>query len=166
MRTRSRLWLTVAGIAVLGAVVALGVWRGRRVEPRWVPPVEPQPPESVEPIASVPRPPTARSTAASAEASLMARLHELGETDPPRSLELAIEGNRLYPESKDAPERGWIICKSLVNMQRFEEAQAEARIMVERYPNTPWTTDVERHLLVNPLTHPSERGYGKKYELE
>jgi hypothetical protein len=166
MGIRSRRWLTVAGIALLGTVTAVVVWRGKRAEPRSVPTVEPQPSESAEPIGSLRRPASARSTAPSAEASLMAKLHELGETDPPRSLELAIQGNRLYPESKDAPERGWIICKSLVNMQRFEEAQAEARIMVERYPNTPWTLDVERHLLVNPLTHPSERGYGKKYELE
>jgi hypothetical protein len=38
--------------------------------------------------------------------------------------------------------------------------------MVDTYKDTPWALDVERHLLVNPLTHPSERGYGRQLELE
>ncbi len=85
------------------------------------------------------------------EAALMARLHELGETNPPLSLQLAREGNARFPSSPDAPERAWIVVKSLVNMAQFKEAQAEARIMVAKYPNDPRALDVQRHLLTNPL---------------
>jgi hypothetical protein len=84
------------------------------------------------------------------EATLMARLHELGETNPPLSLQLAREGNARFPSSPDAPERAWIVVKSLVNMAQFKEAQAEARIMVAKYPNDPRALDVQRHLLTNP----------------
>jgi hypothetical protein len=42
-------------------------------------------------------------------------------------------------------------------MGRFEEANAEAELMVERYGDTSWASDVERHLLVIPL-HPIEDG--------
>jgi hypothetical protein len=49
---------------------------------------------------------------------------------------------------------------------RFPEAVAAARLMLEQYPNTPWASDVERHLLINPMSDPSERGYGHRSELE
>ena len=38
--------------------------------------------------------------------------------------------------------------------------------MEEEYPDSDWTRDVHRHMFVNPPTHPTERGYGKEYELE
>jgi hypothetical protein len=96
--------------------------------------------------------PSARELAAVVnEAALMVRLHRLGETNPPLSLQLAREGNDRYPQSADAPERAFIVVKSLVDMGRFKEAQAEARKMLKSYPNDPHTLDVERHLLSNPL---------------
>lgn len=100
------------------------------------------------------RPPilTARDLSALVdETALMVRLHELGETSPPLSLQLAREGNARFPNSPDAPERAFIVVKSLVDMTRFKEAQEEARKMLKRYPNDPHTLDVERHLLSNPL---------------
>lgn len=100
------------------------------------------------------------------EATIMQRLHAIGESDPATALALALEGNARFPASEAAPERGWIICRSLVNLRRFSEAVAEARIVVEHYPDTPWALDVQRHLLVNPMSDPSERGYGHELELE
>jgi hypothetical protein len=95
---------------------------------------------------------TARDLAALVnEAALMVRLHQLEETDPPLSLRLAREGNARFPNSPDAPERAFIVVKSLVDMARFKEAQQEARKMLKAYPNDPRTLDVERHLLSNPL---------------
>jgi hypothetical protein len=85
------------------------------------------------------------------EATLMVRLHQLAETEPPISLELAREGNALFPHTPDAPERAFIVVKSLVDMGRFKEAQQEARRMLKDYPQDPHTLDVERHLLSNPL---------------
>jgi hypothetical protein len=90
-------------------------------------------------------------TAVVNEAALMVRLHQLGETNPPLSLQLARDGNARYPKSADAPERAFIVVKSLVDMGRFKKAQAEARKMLKSYPNDPHTLDVERHLLSNPL---------------
>jgi hypothetical protein len=111
------------------------------------------PPDGSTPEATA-RPPalTARDLSALVnEAALMVRLHQLGETDPPLSLQLAREGNARFPNSPDAPERAFIVVKSLVDMTRFKEAQEEARKMLKRYPNDPHTLDVERHLLSNPL---------------
>jgi hypothetical protein len=85
------------------------------------------------------------------EAALMVRLRQLGETDPPLTLRLAREGNARFPNSPDAPERAFIVVKSLVDMTRFKEAQEEARRMLKNYPNDPHTLEVERHLLSNPL---------------
>jgi hypothetical protein len=73
------------------------------------------------------------------------------ETNPPLSLRLAREGNARFPHTPDAPERAFIVVKSLVDMARFEEAQGEARKMLKDFPNDPHTLDVERHLLSNPL---------------
>jgi hypothetical protein len=81
----------------------------------------------------------------------MVRLRQLEETDPPLSLRLAREGNARFPNGPDAPERAFIVVKSLVDMARFKEAQQEARKMLKAYPNDPRTLDVERHLLSNPL---------------
>jgi hypothetical protein len=107
-------------------------------------------PEAVAQAAAPPL--TARDLAALVdEAALMVRLRQLGETDPPLSLRLAREGNARFPNSPDAPERAFIVVKSLVDLARFKEAQGEARKMLKAYPNDPRTLDVERHLLSNPL---------------
>jgi hypothetical protein len=90
------------------------------------------------------------------ERSIMNTLRELGDSVPERSLKLAREGNERFPNSLDAAERGWYICKSLVNLEDFYDAREEARAMVAKYPGTEWATDVQRHLLVNPLDLPGD----------
>jgi TolA-binding protein len=80
----------------------------------------------------------------------MAKLHELAASDLPLSLQLARDGVARFPDSPEAPEFEWNVAKSLAAMGRFKEAQAQARIMVEKYPGTSWTSDVQRHLLSNP----------------
>jgi hypothetical protein len=89
------------------------------------------------------------------EPALMAKLRELTARDPESALRLAREANERFPNSQDAAERAWIVVKSLDNLKRFHEGQAEARIMVERYRGTSWAADVERHTLVYPLDQPS-----------
>ena len=89
------------------------------------------------------------------DVAITARLRQLAQSSPELTLELGRDGNRRFPESPDAAERNWYIVRALVNLQRFHEARDEARSMVERYPKTPWTNDVERHLLVYPLDMPS-----------
>jgi TolA-binding protein len=96
----------------------------------------------------------------------MAAIRDLGASDPARALELSREGNRRFPNSADAAERSWTICKSLAALGRSAEARDEARQMVEQYPGTSWASDVRRHLLTQPLTDPGQRGYGKSSELD
>ena len=96
----------------------------------------------------------------------MAKLNELGASDPAQALALAREGNRRFPHSGDAAERSVTICKSLAALGRFEEARDEARRLVRNYPDTPWALDVQRHLLTQPGVDPGQRGFGKGSELD
>jgi len=90
------------------------------------------------------------------EPSLMAKLRELADSNPEYSLGLARTGNKRFADSSEAAEREWYICKALVNLQDFYGAREEARLMVTRYPGTPWSLDVQRHLLTNPLELPGD----------
>lgn len=89
------------------------------------------------------------------ESTLMTELRALINTAPLQALALARRGDALFPNSPDAPERAWAAVKSLDLLKRFHEAQAEARLMLRLYPDTPWTEDVERHVLLYPLDQPS-----------
>lgn len=100
------------------------------------------------------------------ESTLMAELRDLGATQPAVTLELARAANQRFNRSPDAPERAWYIVRALDNLNRRDEARAEALQMQRDYPGSTWSEDIYRHVLVNPGTHPAERGYGKTYELE
>ena len=89
------------------------------------------------------------------EAQLMATLREMGGTSPQRSIELAREGQRRFPNSAGAAERDFVVVQSLVNQKRFHEARDEARAMVSKYPDNQFALDAQRHLLVYPLDQPS-----------
>jgi type IV secretory pathway VirB10-like protein len=91
------------------------------------------------------------------EASLMAKLHELGVSNLPLSLQLAREGVARFSGSPNAPEFEWNVVKSMAAMGRSKEAQEEARVMVKKYPGTSWTADVQRHVLSNPEIPPTGR---------
>jgi TolA-binding protein len=84
------------------------------------------------------------------EASLIAKLHDLAASDPPQSLSLARDALVRFPESPHAPELAWNVVKALANMDRYREAEQEARRMLEKYPNSPFSVDVEHHLLNHP----------------
>ena len=118
-----------------------------RVEPRSPPAAGPVRTASVA-VVSAPPPLDERL--------IMNTLRELGDSAPQYSLEMARAGNARFPDSPDAAERAWYVCKSLVNLENFYDARDEARLMVAKYPGTPWASDVERHLLVNPLDLPGD----------
>lgn len=88
------------------------------------------------------------------EASLIAQLHDLAASDPPLSLKLASEAVARFPDSPNAPEFEWNVVKALANMDRYKEAEEEARRMLERYPDNPLSVDVEHHLLNHPPNPP------------
>lgn len=185
VRRRLPLLVIVAlGALCLGVVVALGRNRhqaavvpedpseaAERAEEPSPAPV-PAPVRATAPVPSSPpvmatRPSLAAAPApAFTESALMAAIRDLGASDPARALELARDGNRRFPKSADAAERSWTICKSLAALGRFHDAQIEARVLVNQYPDTTWAGDVTRHLLTQPLEDPSQRGYGKSSELD
>ncbi|GEM_PF-2463732 len=89
------------------------------------------------------------------EAASMARLRQLWPTDPEAALALARAVEERHPDSPAAPERTWILIRALEARGRFHEARDEARRMLAAYPASPWSADVERHVLVYPLDQPS-----------
>jgi len=152
-------------VVLLGVASALCVafWPARRpthtVRNSVLPPVAEASPEREQP-AALPRPPAmvpaslavapVQAVALPDEASLMSTLRALGDSDPERSLQLARAAEQRFPGSQDAAERSWYVCKSLVNLKRFSDAREEAKRMANEHPDTSWTADVARHLLVNP----------------
>jgi type IV secretory pathway VirB10-like protein len=88
------------------------------------------------------------------EASLIAKLHDLAASDPPQSLKLAREALARFPDSPHAPEFEWNVVKALANMDRYREAEEEARGMLEKYPDNPLSVDVDHHLLHHPPNPP------------
>jgi hypothetical protein len=114
-------------------------------------PASPPAESSARPSApAVPPPPSV------SEPVLTATLRLMVETAPLQTLDLARQARRRFGNGTPAaPERDWIIVKSLVNLRRFHEARDEAKAMVDKYPDNELTQDVRRHLLVYPLDQPS-----------
>jgi hypothetical protein len=119
------------------------------------PDAPPAPPVAAPEALAAHAPPEPNDATANDEAKLMAELRSLGERAPLEAVALAQRLNERFPASQNAPERGAILAKSLVNLQRFYEARDLARDMVARFPGNPYALDVERHLLVHPLGLPS-----------
>jgi hypothetical protein len=83
--------------------------------------------------------------------ALMEKLRALAGKDPQQILQLARAANARDPNGPHAAERAWMVVKSLTDLERYSEAKDEAQTMVNRYPGTSWSMDVQRHLLSNPL---------------
>jgi hypothetical protein len=88
------------------------------------------------------------------EPAVLAVLHDLAASDPPRSLKVAKEAVERFPDSPSAPEFEWNVVKALFNMGRLDEAKDEAELMVQEYPGSYFTGDVEHHLLHPPPNPP------------
>jgi len=112
-----------------------------------LPPV-PAPSPTRAPIPAKPAEPTAPELLD--EASLIAKLRDLAASDPPQSLKLARDALARFPDSPDAPKFEWNVVKALANMDRYREAEEEARAMVEKYPDNPLSVDVDHHILNHP----------------
>jgi hypothetical protein len=78
------------------------------------------------------------------EATLMARLRSVKDTDPALAIDLAREGNRRFPETPDAPERASILIHSLARQGLASEARGEAEDMVNAYPDSSWVREIEQ----------------------
>jgi len=111
-----------------------------------------KPAATPDPVAALPPGDAHPSTPAAAplsgpldEPSLMAQMRAVQDTDPARARELALEGNRRFPESPGAAERAAIAIKGLALQGKLSEARGEAETMVRKYPDSPWAIEVERH---------------------
>jgi hypothetical protein len=165
--------LAVAALVAMAVVLALLIrddnddQRQRPLSPSQVSVVLPTSPANGESRAEQSPPPLPVSQAAEARAgtpegphtdsrldeqSLVSRLRDLSASDPPLSLALALAREALarFPHSADAPEFEWNVVKAFANMDRYLEAEKEARTMLERYPGNPFSDDVEHHLLNHP----------------
>lgn len=78
------------------------------------------------------------------------QLRGLVGKDPALAVKLAREANERNPASPEAPERAWIVVKSLTDLNSFDEARREATIMLERYGGSTWAQDVKHHVLEQP----------------
>ena len=85
--------------------------------------------------------------------AILATLHDLAASDPQLSLKWAREALERFPDSPNASEFEWNVVKALFNMGRIEDAKDEAQMMVQKYPDSYFTGDVEHHLL-NPPPNP------------
>jgi hypothetical protein len=166
--------IAIGAASVIALAVVLGVFFPRtkpttRASPEQTEaPAEPAPaepsagdakphPRLLPTLVSVPsqQPPAPPDTGKSLdEASLLTKLHDLGISDPPLSLKLAKEAVTRFPDSPSAPEFEWNVVKALYNLGRVEDAKAEARIMLWKYPTSDFTVDVDRHLL-HPQPNPT-----------
>lgn len=91
------------------------------------------------------------------EVAALEKLRSLAASDPPQSLQLAREALQRFPQSSNAPEFAWNVVKALFNMDQLEEATAEARIMLRKYPGSYFANDVDHHLLNHPPNPPELR---------
>jgi hypothetical protein len=94
------------------------------------------------------------AAAALGEEALLARIDELGPSNLPLTVQLAREALARFPDSPRAPEFAMNLTKSLLHIGRLDEAREAAREMVRKYPTSPFTGEVERHLLTNPPNPP------------
>ncbi len=88
--------------------------------------------------------PSAAPLAELDEARLMARLRVAAGSDPGLAVNLAREGNRRFPDSRDAPERSSILIHALAAQDLASQARGEAEDMVNHYPDSEWVREIER----------------------
>jgi len=166
MRTAPKIGVLVGAVVVVAA--AIGVRMATAPRPQAAePPLAAEPRKPREPVPvpelATPRPPvvdasvpsTAHPTpkkAATAkpklltESELLEKLRKAQDTDDyALSYELAREGQRRFPDSSNAPEIAAMVVKSLARQGKVSEARAEAEEMVNKYPDTHWAREVERH---------------------
>ena len=110
----------------------------------------PRPPAAAATRPAVPAPTEPGARKPLDEASLLERLHELAASNPRLSLKLAREAVARFPDSPNAPEFEWNVVKALFNLRQLQDAEAEARVMLSRYPGSYFTGDVVHHLLNHP----------------
>lgn len=167
MQASRVLLLSIAGFGLLGALslwsrrepsraVDAGTLTRAKNEPQLVDEV----PSSVvprEPASTLSAAPNSASPASAApplsDQSLASEMHALEDSNPARALELARQGQSLWPNGPRAAEFAATEVKCLYRLGKPSEGRGAAETMVNRYVGSPWAIEVERqtgaHAYVN-----------------
>jgi hypothetical protein len=157
--------LIATALVVLGAA-SFWLLRSDRAseEPRAELPTRGPPRPPLEAVAAPPLSPSAISgtpTIASAvttppppakseDEAQLEQTRRASEGNPALALELARDGRQRYPASPHDDERARIVVRALAQQGRLSEARGEAETMVNRYPDSPWSREVEQHTGAHP----------------
>jgi hypothetical protein len=160
-------WLIGGGTAVVIGVAAWGI--GSRPAPAPVVTADPPPPivsvaaaaPVLPPAVSVEVIPTATAVAAlpvkpavtaqpktpdpdavQAELAQLARIRELGKTDPASALSGATDGDRQFPKGLMHQEREVVAIDALSKLGRRGEARSRARSFLTTYPQSTYAEHV------------------------
>lgn len=88
------------------------------------------------------------------ERSIVETLRELQLSNPHESLRLSRISRARFPEGPTVPERSWFEARALVELGRFAEARNLTAWMIAHHPESPFTADLQRHLLSHPFGLP------------
>ena len=77
------------------------------------------------------------------ETALMDKLRANVEMEPQVAVDLADEGEKLFPESPMREEREAMAIRGLINLQKIGSARGRAELFLQRYPNGPFTAYVQ-----------------------
>jgi len=91
------------------------------------------------------------------EATLTERIRQSATQDPATALALAEEGERRFPHSASAEERGALAIRALINLQRIGAARGRAEVFLQRYPNGPYSNEVAAMTGVHPAPKAPQR---------
>jgi len=154
-------WLA---LTVLGCVGAIGILsRGEPQPARTAPdsavsapkpkPAAPEPSPAPAPRAVVVPPPSVAASAAAetpTEDSLAAAMHALEDSQPERALELARQGQALWPAGPRTAEFAATEVKCLYLLGKPSDGRAAAEAMVNKHPGSSWALEVEKQTGAHP----------------
>lgn len=98
-------------------------------------------------------PPASAAAAVPTEESVAAEMHALEETSPERALDLARQGQALWPSGSRAAEFAATEVKCLYRLGMPSEGRGAAEAMVNKYLGSPWALEVERQTGAHPYVN-------------
>ena len=78
------------------------------------------------------------------DSSLASEMHALEDSNPARALELARQGQALWPDGPRAAEFAATEVKCLYRLGNPSAGRGAAEAMVNKYVGSPWAIEVER----------------------
>jgi hypothetical protein len=113
-------------------------------------PSKPREPDTRDGVAGPAEPALPAVVATPTEDSLAAAMHALEDASPERALDLARQGQALWPSGARAPEFAATEVKCLYRLGKPSEGRGAAETMVNKYPTSPWALEVEKQTGAHP----------------